>query len=283
MIGKHLRHARRALSLAALGLLASGTAAAAPTATDDGRWHFNLTVYGWFPALYSSLDTVVTGLPGPNGGTARPVNVSSTIRPSNYLSNLQMAFMMMGEARKDRWLVFGDIVYTSMSSQSTKVRRITGPLGNLSAQIAGTASTDLSSTILTFGGGYALVKNSRWNMDLLAGARYMDLTTNLTLTLVDARGRYLGGHKSSMDKGVWDGIVGAHGEVRLGDSRWFVPYYADIGAGNSNWTWQGLLGLGYRYDWGAVTLAWRALGYQFNQNSANLTMSGPALGVSFRW
>ncbi len=193
-----------------------------------------------------------------------------------------MAFMMMGEARKDRWLVFGDIVYTNLSSERTKVRRVTGPLGNLSAQITGTASTDLSSTILTFGGGYALVRIDRWNMDLLAGARYMGLATNLTLTLQEARGRYLS-RKASIDKGIWDGIVGVKGEVRLGDSRWFVPYYADIGAGTSNWTWQGILGLGYRYDWGAVTLAWRALGYQFSQNNANLTQSGPALGVSFRW
>lgn len=281
MISRHRRHARRALSLAALGLLA-GTATAAQVRTDDGQWHFNATIYGWFPTLSSSLDTVVTGLPGPNGGTARPVDVSSSISPHNYLSNLRMAFMMMGEARKDRWLIFGDIVYTNMSNESTRVKRVTGPLGNLSAQITSTASTDLSNTILTFGGGYTLFKNDRWNLDLLAGARYMDLTSSLTLTLQDARGRYLS-HKASMDKGIWDGIVGARGEVRLGDSRWFVPYYADIGAGTSNWTWQGILGLGYRYDWGAVTLAWRALGYQFNQHNANLTMSGPGLGVSFRW
>ena len=73
--------------------------------------------------------------------------------------------------------------------------------------------------------------------------------------------RYLRNHQAAMDRQVWDGIVGVRGQVRFAGGHWFVPYYADVGAGTSNWTWQALLGLGYRFDWGAVTLAWRALGY----------------------
>ncbi len=61
-----------------------------------------------------------------------------------------------------------------------------------------------------------------------------------------------------------------------------MPYYADIGAGTSNWIWQAFLGLGYRFDWGAVTLAWRALGYDFSLNDAKLTLAGPGLSISIR-
>jgi hypothetical protein len=66
-------------------------------------------------------------------------------------------------------------------------------------------------------------------------------------------------------------------------SNWFIPYYADVGTGDSNLTWQAMLGLGYRFDWGHVTLAYRALGYDFNKDNTDLTLYGPGLGVGFRW
>jgi hypothetical protein len=89
--------------------------------------------------------------------------------------------------------------------------------------------------------------------------------------------------KSSRNLTEWDGIVGVKGQLRFGDSHWFVPYYADIGTGSSNWTWQALLGLGYGFGWGDVTLSIRSLSYDFNDNDMDLRMTGPALGVSFRW
>jgi len=282
MINKNLIHSRPVPALAALGLLAASACAHAAPA-DDGGWHFNLVPYLWFPAVSGTVDTVVSGLPGPGGGTARPVDVSGTIRPDSYLSNLQMAVMLMAEARKGPWLIYGDLMYTDMGSQTTRVRRVTGPRGNLSGQIALDAATDMSTTIVTLGGGYAVVDNDSWGLDLVAGARFLDLSSDLTLSLQDAQGRYLRKHQAAMDRQVWDGIVGARGEVRFAGGHWFVPYYADIGAGTANWTWQALLGLGYRFDWGAVTLAWRALGYDFTGTDAKLTLSGPGLGLSIRW
>ena len=45
----------------------------------------------------------------------------------------------------------------------------------------------------------------------------------------------------------WDGIVGAKGAFALGDKhKWVVPYYVDIGTGDSDVTWQAELGVGYR-------------------------------------
>jgi hypothetical protein len=62
-----------------------------------------------------------------------------------------------------------------------------------------------------------------------------------------------------------------------------VPDYADIGTGDSNLTRQAMLGVGYRFDWGEVTLAYRALDYDFDQHDADMTLYGPGLGVGFRW
>ncbi len=71
--------------------------------------------------------------------------------------------------------------------------------------------------------------------------------------------------------------------MRLGDGDWFIPYHADIGTGSSNWTWQALLGVGYGFDWGDVSLSIRSLSYDFNDKDADLRMTGPTLGASFHW
>ncbi len=104
-------------------------------------------------------------------------------------------------------------MYTDFGSQTTRVRRVTCPRGNLSGQIALNATTDMSTTIVTLGGGYAVVDNSRWGLDLVAGARFLDLSSDLTLSLQDAQGRYQRNRQASMDQQVWDGIIGARSQV----------------------------------------------------------------------
>jgi hypothetical protein len=86
-----------------------------------------------------------------------------------------------------------------------------------------------------------------------------------------------------MDEDYWDGIVGARGQIRLGNTPWFMPFCADIGTGSSDLTWQALLGVGYRFDWGEATFAWRAMGYELDGDNVDLTFNGPGLGVGFRW
>ena len=166
MINNSPRYSRRAPALAALGLLA-GAACAHADPADDGRWHFNLVPYLWFPAVSGSVSTVVTVLPGP-GGPTRSVEVSGKINPDSYLSNLQMALMLIAEARKGPWLIYSDLIYTDLGSQTTSVRRVTGPRGNRSGQIARDATTDMRTTVVTLGGGYAVVNNDSWGLDRMA-------------------------------------------------------------------------------------------------------------------
>jgi hypothetical protein len=42
-------------------------------------------------------------------------------------------------------------------------------------------------------------------------------------------------------------------------SAWFVPYYLDVGAGDSYLTWQALAGIGYKFKWGETAAFWRYL------------------------
>ena len=267
----------------ALALLVTPTLAMASSGDDnDGRWHFKLEPYLWLPNANLNVDTTVSGLPGPSGGETRSVDVSAKTEPNDYLSNLQMAVMLIGEARKDRWSVFTDIVYVDFGDQSSRARSVTGPFGDLSTDISRKASIDLSATIWTLAGGYRVVQSPNANMDLFAGFRYLVMDSSLKLSVQDSSGRFYRANAVSMDQQPWDGIIGARGRVLLND-RWFMPYYADIGVGDSNWTWQAILGLGYRFDWGDVTLAVRSLSYEFDDNDIDLRMTGPALGFGFQW
>jgi len=82
----------------------------------------------------------------------------------------------------------------------------------------------------------------------------------------------------------WDGIVGVKGRFPFGDERsWFVPFYADVGTGESDSTYQLMSGVGYAFPWGEVVGQWRYLAYRFGGPIEKLSFSGPALALNFRW
>jgi hypothetical protein len=88
----------------------------------------------------------------------------------------------------------------------------------------------------------------------------------------------------SKSTNLLDGIIGVKGQVQLGGD-WFAPYYLDIGTGDTEFTWQALAGVGYRWDWGDLILAYRHLSYDMGSDKLlqNTDFSGPALGVVFRF
>ena len=274
-------HVRCIALFAVAGLSACPVAGMA--ASDDARWQFHVAPYLWLPAVDSSADVTLSRLSTAEGTEVGPVSLSAESSPGDYLSNLDMAFMGMAEARKGPWSIYTDLLYTSFGSEDTKVRRVTGPEGFLSTEIGRKARMDLSTTVWTLTGGYRTVDRADFELDLMAGFRYLTMDSDLKLTLQGADGRVFRQQKVSMDQDVWDGIVGLRGQILFPGSDWFVPYYADIGTGDSNLTWQAMVGVGYRLDWGEVTLAYRALGYDFDKNDADLTLYGPGLGVGFRW
>ena len=270
-------------TLAALAVLSvSALPATAPAADKidpyDGGWHFRLTPYLWLPNINGTID----------GQALRSdlgdLSVSTEVGPNDYLQNLKFGAMVTGEVRKGDWSVFTDIIYIDFGDQRSRVRNITGPEGRPLSTLDRNASTSLSATVWTLAGARTLVHNPRGNLDLLAGFRYVGIDTELKLNIRGSEGVVDIARRSSRDLTEWDGIVGVRGQIRLGDGRWYMPYYLDIGTGSSNWTWQALLGVGYTFDWGDVNLSIRNLSYDFNgKNDMDLRMTGPALGATFRW
>jgi hypothetical protein len=80
--------------------------------------------------------------------------------------------------------------------------------------------------------------------------------------------------------------VGVTGRVALGSStRWTVPFYIDVGGGQSDLTWQAAGGVSYGYPWGEVNFLWRHLAYDLKSGSSmkDFEFSGPMLGATMRW
>jgi hypothetical protein len=274
-------HVRCIALFAVAGLAACPVAGMA--ASDDGRWQFHVAPYLWLPAVDSSADVILSRLSTAEGTTVGPFSLSADVTPDDYLNNLDMAFMGMAEARKGPWSIYTDLLYTSFGNEDTKVRNVSGPADVLRTEIASKARTDLSTTVWTLAFGYRAVEHDNVELDLMAGTRYLTMDSDLELTAQGADGRLFRQRKVSLDQDVWDGIVGLRGRILFPGTDWFAPYYADVGTGSSNLTWQAMVGVGYRLNWGEVTLAYRALGYELDSNDTDLTLYGPGLGVGFRW
>jgi hypothetical protein len=260
-------------------VLAPATAAGADVNMYDGQWHYDLTIYGWLPAMTTDLNFSL-----PNGATASP---SVTVKPSNYLSDLRFAAMGVVSARKDNWNLFTDLVYADIGSLSSKVKTLHTPGGEIHPQIDINVDVDLKATIWTLGAGYTVARSDQGNLDIIAGARYADIESSLGVNAFGPDG-ILGKSASTTDKAnIWTGIIGVGGAWRLGDDgKWYVPYEVDVGAGSSvSTSWNAILGLGYKFGWGDVVIAWRYLDYKLDSNHPveKLIMSGPAIGARFSW
>jgi hypothetical protein len=267
-------------ALAVLGLSASPAIAPAADKADpyEGGWHFSLTPYLWLPNINGTIDGHLLG------SDRGDFSAGTEIGPNDYLQNLKFGAMATGEVRRRDWSVFTDIIYIDFGDQRSHVRNINGLDGRPLSSIDRSASTSLSATVWTLAGARTLVQNPKVNLDLLAGFRYAGIDSELNLDIIGSDGVVDTRSRSSRNLTEWDGILGIKGQVRLGEGRWFMPYYLDVGTGSSNWTWQALLGVGYAFDWGEVNLSIRNLSYDFkNKNDADLRMTGPTLGASFRW
>jgi hypothetical protein len=121
-------------------------------------------------------------------------------------------------------------------------------------------------------------------MNVLVGARYLSLDQELDLRLSGPLPPTLPTAHLSESGHVWDGIVGVRGRFGLGESSWYVPYHLDLGAGDSEFTWQALAGIGYRWDWGNLVVVYRHLDFEEEGRAfEDLSFGGPALGVQFRF
>ena len=266
--------ARRAATLFAMAVLLSGTAAAQPRPDD---WQFRALIYAYLPTISGS-----TTFPA---GTGSNVNADS----DKILDSLKFAFMGTLEAQKGRWGAFTDVMYLNVSGSKSGTRDLTIGGVELPAGVSSNASLDIKATVWTLAANYRVLAAPDAAYDVFAGARLVDVTEKLGWEFSANVGPVVGpGQTGSSQTKLdnCDAIVGLKGRFNFGQNReWFIPYYVDIGTGNSNFTWQAVAGIGYAFRWGEVVAAWRYLDYDFKSGAKieSLKLNGPAFGVAFRW
>ena len=260
---------------------AAAFAALAPVASraetpDD--WRYSATIYAWLPDMGGS-----TAYPADSGGTS--VEVSA----SDILNALNFAFMGALSAQKGDWGLATDVNYLDLSASDKRSRDLT--VGGADLPVGVTAKADLGVTgwLWTTEGSYRVVDEPDYTMDLVAGVRLLNLAEDLKWSLTGNLGNppiIARSGKSHVSDNIWDAIVGVKGRATFGaEKKWFVPYYVDIGTGDSDLTWLGMLGAGYSFDWGDVLAVWRYVDYEMPSKDPiqDLYFNGPAFGVSFHF
>jgi hypothetical protein len=278
------RHCRQALLSAVFVtflvlLLPLITLAQSPS----NQWQFAITPYLWLPNIDGTLKYNV-----PPGTSGRP---EVKVGPNDYLENLDFAVMINAEARKARWSVFTDVIYLDFSKETSKVKSIDFGGNVVSSSIDVGTESSLKGAAWTLAGGYSVLQGDLGRLEILAGFRYFGLKAStdwqLTATVTGpGPGRVFQRSGSiSQSEDLWDGVIGLRGRLNLGGSKFYVPYYLDVGTGSSEVTWEGVVGLGYGFKWVDIVLAYRHLYYDMDDDNLvqDMRFSGPALGLTFRF
>ena len=283
-----MRRKNRALrvGLALMTLIAVSLPAYAGEPAPADKWTFALRPYLWAPGISGTLKYDIP----PTGDGAANVDFSSYV-----LENLNFALMLTAEARKGDWSVLTDVVYLDVESGDTNVKSVsfTGPGGRFEVSVGANLDTNasLSGVLWELAGGYTVARGGNSSLDLLAGFRLLTIKAEtdwlLSGSITDnvSGGTFARSGGVSQSETLWDGIIGIRGTVGLGDSRWAIPYYIDVGTGDSALTWQGVAGIEYRYDWGDLQLMYRYTYYDMKEDKLlqNVSLGGPAIGVNFRF
>ena len=271
--------ASRIVALVALLPVAAAHAQSADTMSGTGSdWRYGLSVYGYFPSLSGASST-----PTSPGGPTIDVSAGSIV------DALKFTFMGSFAANNGRYGFFTDFIYLNLGGSKQGDRDFTINQAPIPASTSADLSWDLKGVLWTLGGEYRVSSDPRLNLNLLAGTRMLSLKPSLSWNIQGDLGPIGAASRSGSSETsevLWDGIVGAKGRYALGDSgRWSVPFYVDVGTGESKLTWQAGLGVSYGYSWGEITGMWRYVYYDMKSGSTieNLRFNGPMVGATWRW
>ena len=266
-------------------VFAAGTLLPAPAAAqsalpgwETGQWQFSASLNGFVPAIDGKVNYA---------GDTRSSDIHVSMH--DVLSNLKMTFQGSLDAHNGRWGIFNDVIYANIGGVKSRTRDFS--LGNIG--IPATATTDLNlgvkATVWTVAGEYRVVSDPAWTVDVLAGARLLDVKTTLGFSIngdigpIALPGR--SGSKKVSDS-LWDGIVGVKGRYTFTDDRkWFLPFYLDVGTGQTKLTWQAVAGVGYGFHWGDLVATYRYLDWNAKSGKSveDLSFGGPMISATWRW
>lgn len=226
--------------------------------SEPDRWQFSFSPYFWIAGLDG--DSEVFGL--------GRVHLSEDF--TDILPDLDFGLSGAGEARYGRFSVFTDMSYVKVTTESATPRGI----------IADDVTVKSTTFTALLAGAYTVYEDEKAHLDVLAGARYWDAETRITLS------GGLVGNVSGKDSANWvDGLVGFKGNYSFTD-RVFVTGWGMVGGGGAKIDWDVLAGLGYKFnDTFSAVAGYRAQGVDFSDNGFTYDMiqHGPIIGMNIKF
>jgi hypothetical protein len=224
-------------------------------------WTFKATPYLWAAGLKGTVDL----------GPKPPPAVNVDVGFDDIVQHMRMAFMGTFEVRyQDRFGFIADISYLSVGVSAT------GPKGYANGDL-------VDKTFFgAFVGAYRVIDQGGLWVDAVAGARVWSRYSSVTLT--GPRGRSL---SASASESWIDPIVGVRARSYL-TQQMYLQFEGDVGGfdvgAKSDWQIAGLVGYDYNKS---ITLfggyRYLAVDYAHDGYRADLDMSGPVFGATFRF
>jgi hypothetical protein len=200
-----------------------------------------------------------------------PDGSNGEIRFTDIVEDLGFAFMGVLAARRNKLTLMSDVLYLDVDDDISEDQDEGISLANVG----------IKSWVVTPLAAYQVLETERLTVNLVAGARYLWIEVPAEFEFSDPLPP--GNAKISPSASTWDGVAGLRGQWQFND-KWHAIYHADVGTGDSDYTWQGLAGVGYHFEKFDAVLAYRYLTWTFDDEGAplrELTISGVMAGMRF--
>jgi hypothetical protein len=237
------------------GDASSGEAPSTKSKADQKKWKFATIGYAWFSGAEGKTDVI---------GPVEPVDLDLSF--GDVLKAFKFAFMGAAEARRDRMVVLGDLTFIHLDAKEGIGIRDPDFLE---------AELDSRTAEITLLGGYRVMNEGPFKLDLLAGGRMNFFKINLQLE---------GPNRSAegSEKQKWlDPLIAVRAAAPLG-GKWNMSFYGDLGGilFGSDVTWQGVASVDYQIS-RKMTLGagWRYFKVNYDDGGFlyNVAQSGPLI------
>ncbi|PLW66834.1 hypothetical protein [Pseudohalioglobus lutimaris] len=250
----------------AAGAAASMMLGANTAKAEDGEWEFSVApFYLW-----------AKGIEGNSSAGGRELPLALDFK-DDILENLDAAFAIHFEARKDRLTLFAEYNYAKLDPGSTATA---GPV-TLKADV------EFKDIMAEAGLTWAVAESATLRWEILGGLRYYKQDLDIKLKSDREGGQLLPESASVGDRWLHP-FAGGRVIADLGE-RWTFRARADYGyEGSDNTALQGIATLDYRFsDWGSAFFGYRYYEMDFDNGASRRdqygfdgNQQGPLLGVN---
>lgn len=224
---------------------------AAPAATSEG-WSWTVAPYLWA----SSVSTDLRDDAPPAGGDTEFTDI---------VSKIDMALQLHVEGQGDRFGVFGDITFLSLSDNATHPNS--------------TSSSSLDVSMIELAGVWNVEPSRYDGLDLFAGLRRLGTDASIR---IDPTNPSIPTFEPGVDVGLTDFMVGARYNAALSE-RWGVSFRLDGSTGDTEGAVNASALLRYSPGKGSWILGYRYMNVELGEGdrSLDLTLSGPVFAYAF--